>query len=67
MILRNSKGLEKNFKIILEVEKNKTKYIVYQDEKSNNIYAGKLLKDEIKAINKDEYEFLSNILDKMKD
>ena len=66
MILKNSKGKEKEFKLLFELEKDKNKYIVYKDEKTNNIYAGKQKKDDLCKIDESEYDFLNKVLEKMK-
>ena len=68
MIIKNSKGHEKEFKLLMEVEKNDIKYIVYQDiNNSNNIYAGKYEDKSIKKISSNEYQFLDKLLNEIKD
>ena len=65
MILENSKGKERNFKILFELHKNDSNYIVYQDITSTNIYAGKEKNNKLLVVNDEELDFLNNILDKM--
>ena len=66
MTIRNSKGKEKEVKVLLEVTNDKTKYIVYKDIDTNIIYAGKYLKNKLKKIEKSEYDFLNKILMELK-
>lgn len=65
MILKNSKGIEREFNILFEIEKNNNKYIVYKDMMTNNIYGGKCKNDNLEALNEKEFEFINNILEKL--
>ena len=64
MILENSSGLKREFKKLIEVDKDNKKYILYEDEKTKNIYAGKIQKNKLKSLNDNEYIMLNNILER---
>lgn len=65
MILRNIKGIERKFDILFEVKKNNQKYIIYRDQLTDNIYAGKYEKGILKALDDKEFELINNILGKL--
>ena len=62
MILKNKKGIERNFKVLLKVEEDNKKYIVYKDINTLNIYGGKYVKDKLLPLNNNEYEMINEIM-----
>lgn len=65
MVLKNNKGVERNFEILFEVEKDKNKYIVYKDELNGNVYGGKYKKDKLVGLEDNEIEYLNKIIEKL--
>ena len=65
MILRNKKGLERNFRLLLEIDNKNKRYIVYEDINTLNIYGGKIIDDTLKPLDEDEYIFINNIIGKI--
>lgn len=65
MILRNKSAKERNFKKLLEIEKENKKYIIYEDINTLNIYGGKKNKNVLEALNEEEYEMLNKLIDKL--
>ncbi|MBQ7031633.1 MAG: hypothetical protein IJY87_00280 [Bacilli bacterium] len=66
MILRNNKGTERDFDILFEVEKNNKKYVIYKDRLTENIYGGRLEEDKLKVLDDSEFEFINNMIEKLK-
>ncbi len=67
MILKNSSGKEREFIALLEVEKDKQKYVVYKDILTGNIYGGRKTNNDLKALKDSEYDFLNGLLEKIKE
>ncbi len=65
MILKNSKGKERNFKVILRLEKNNEDYLIYQDEISGKYYGGKVVSDKLKSLKDEEIAMLNKILERI--
>lgn len=65
MILKNSKGNERNFEILFEVIKEENKYIVYKDLLTDNIYGGKYDDNKLVVLNDDEVEYLNKMIEKL--
>ena len=65
MRLKNNKGVEKNFDILFEIEKDNKKYIVSKDLLTENIYSGKYENGKLKILNESEYEFINDMLKKI--
>ena len=66
MILKNSKGAEKNFTLLFEIQKENIKYVVYKDPLTENIYGGVLEAEKLKKLSDDEFEYISNMIEKLK-
>ncbi len=66
MILKNNKGIERSFDILFELDKNNKKYIIYKDPLTENIYGGRFEKEKLKVLNDKEYEFVNNMIEKLK-
>lgn len=66
MILKNNKGTERNFDVLFEVEKDNKKYIIYKDPLTENIYGGRFESDKLKALDDSEFEFINNMIEKLK-
>lgn len=64
MILENSNGQKRDFLILLEIEKDNKKYIIYKDKISDNIYGGRISRNKLKSLNDIEYQFLNNMMNK---
>ena len=65
MILRNKKGNEKNLKLLIEVERNNKKYLIYEDVFTLNIYSGRLDGNILVPLDDDEYKLVNNIFKKI--
>ncbi|MBE6156880.1 MAG: hypothetical protein E7161_03945 [Firmicutes bacterium] len=65
MILKNSKGIERHFEIIFEIEKDSNKYIVYKDPLTGNVYSGKNVKGKLLVLEDNELDYLNKILEKL--
>ncbi len=65
MRLRNSKGRERNFKLILKLEKENNTYIVYQDINTGNYYAGKKKGKKLLIIDDDEKNYIDKYLERI--
>ena len=65
MILRNKQGKERNFRILFELEKKKNKYVIYEDINTLNIYGGKICDDHLLPLNEEEFNFISNMIEKI--
>ena len=62
MILKNRKGAEKNFEVLLEIDKNGKKYLIYKDPYTGNVYGGNLVDDTLKVLDEKEFEFINEII-----
>jgi len=65
MILKNKKGIERNFRVLFEIDNKNQKYIVYEDVNTLNIYGGKLSKNIMKSLNDDEIKLLNNMINRL--
>jgi len=65
MILKNNKGIERNFIILFEIIKNNEKYIIYKDPITNKIYSGKNDKNKLKILSDEEFDYINNIIEKI--
>ena len=67
MIIENSKGTKKEFKLLFKIEKDNNIYLIYQDSYNEQIYAGKKIDDNLKKLNDNEVELINNILKKIEE
>lgn len=65
MILRNKKGNERTLKILVEIESNKKKYLVYEDIFTSNIYSGRLDGNNLLPLDEEEYKLINNMYKKI--
>ncbi len=65
MILRNSKGQERNFKILFKIEQNNNCYYIYEDYLTSRCYVGKKDCDKLKKINNEEMTLIKALLEKV--
>ena len=65
MILKNNKGVERNFEILFEIEKEENKYIVYKDPLTDNIYGGKYEGEKLTILEDNEINYLNKIIEKL--
>lgn len=65
MILKNNNGKEREFKILLRIEKSNNRYIIYKDLVTNNIYAGKYKSKKLNALSDEEYEVINSIFERI--
>ena len=65
MLLKNNKGIKREFEILFEVEKNDIKYVVYKDPVTDNIYFGKEIDNKLKKLEEEEYEYLNKVIEKI--
>ena len=54
MTLKNSKGNERCFKLLLKVENKENSYLVYQDNITSKVYGGRKVKDKLLPLNSEE-------------
>ncbi len=66
MLLKNSKGKERNFKLLMKAKHNNKEYIIYQDVITNKVYAGLKEENKLKKINKDEINYLNKMIERIK-
>ena len=67
MIIENSKGTKKEFKLLFKIEKDNNTYLIYQDNYSKQIYAGKKIEDNLKKLNDKEVDLINNLLKKIEE
>ena len=67
MILQNSKGIKKEFKLLFKIENDKNTYLIYQDNYNKQVYAGKKTEDNLKKLNDKEVELINNLLKKIEE
>ena len=67
MIIENSKGTKKEFKLLFKIEKDDSNYLIYQDNYSKQIYAGKQNKNNLKKLNDKEVDLINNLLKKIEE
>ncbi len=65
MILRNSKGRERNFKILFKIEHENNTYIVYEDYMTGKCYVGCIKDGNLNKLPKEEIDFVLKILEKV--
>ena len=65
MILRNNNGKEREFKVLLKIERENNKYIVYKDSVTNNVYAGKYKGKKLCVLTDEEYEVINSIFERI--
>ena len=65
MIIKNKSGKERNLELLLEVNKNDNNYLVYKDNVTNKIYAGKRNNNKLEVLNEEEFSFLDIMLKKI--
>jgi len=65
MILRNKKGNERSLKLLIEIERNNKKYLIYEDINTLNIYSGRLDGKNLLPLDDDEYKIISNLVEKI--
>lgn len=62
MILKNKNGKEREFELLLEINKDNNKYLVYKDYLTDNIYSGKLNNNKLDLLDDNEYEYINNLI-----
>lgn len=65
MTIKNKNGKEREFELLLEINKDSNNYLVYKDYISNKIYAGKKNKNKLELLNEEEFEYLDNLIKKI--
>ncbi len=65
MVLKNSKGKERNFNVILKIEKNHKVYIIYEDKYSNKIYAGIKEDNILKKLAEEDKHFINMVVERV--
>lgn len=65
MILKNSSGKEKKFKLLLCINYNKNNYYIYEDVINEQIYCGKEEDSLLVPINDLEYELVDKIYESL--
>ena len=63
MILRNSKGYERNFKVLFKIEYQNNCYLVYEDFITGKCYAGLKDSNHLKKVSKDDLLLVDKILE----
>lgn len=67
MILKNKKGIERNFRILFEFENKNNKYVVYEDINTLNIYGGRLNDKKLEPLLDNEFKIINDMLEKISD
>ena len=65
MILKNSKGQERNFKMLFKIEINDNIYFVYEDNITKKCYSGLKDGNKLKKIDKKNIMLLEEIIKKV--
>lgn len=65
MILKNNNGIERNFKILFELENDNKKYIIYEDFNTLNIYCGRKEENILKPLDDKEFDLINKLIEKM--
>lgn len=65
MILKNKNGKEREMELLLEINKDNNRYIVYRDYLTKNIYSGKISRKKLKCLTEEECIYINNILERM--
>ena len=65
MILKNTNNTVREVAVLFEIEKDKNKYVVYEDYNTLNIYVGKYDKNKLKPVNDKEFNMVNNIFKKI--
>lgn len=65
MILRNKMGNERSLKILIEIERNKKRYLIYEDINTLNVYSGRLDGNNLLPLDDEEYKLISNMYKKI--
>ena len=65
MLLKNNKGIKREFEVLFEIEKDEDTYIVYKDPVTDNIYSGKKEENELKKLDDKEFEYIKNMIEKI--
>ena len=67
MIIENSKGIKKEFKLLFKIEKDNNTYLIYQDTYSKQVYAGRQSNSNLKKLNDKEVDLINNLLNKIEE
>lgn len=65
MILKNNKGIERDFELLFEIDKDNNKFVIYKDILSNTLYVGKKDDEKLKPLSEEEYIYINNIVEKI--
>lgn len=65
MILKNSKGIERNFEVLIELEKDNKKFVIYKDIMSDSIYSGREEDNKLFPLTDEEFAYVNSILEKI--
>lgn len=65
MILKNSKGKERNFKLLFKLEYKNNTYLTYKDPISGKFYSGKLKGNTLKSLNEEEMIRMNKVLERI--
>ena len=67
MIIENNKGIKKEFKLLFKIENDKNIYLIYQDNYSKQVYAGRQSNSNLKKLNNKEVDLINNLLNKIEE
>lgn len=67
MIIENNKRIKKEFRLLFKIENDKNTYLIYQDNYSKQVYAGKQNKNNLKKLNDKEVDLINNLLKKIEE
>ena len=65
MKLRNKHDVERDFAIVLKIEKDNNTYIVYHDFVTERLYSGKLKAKKLKALSTEELEYVNKVWERV--
>ena len=65
MRLKNSRDVEREFELILKIEKDIDTYIVYHDHITDKLYSGKIKNKKLKALSEDELDYVNKVLERI--
>ena len=65
MKLKNKNGLERNFRILFELENKDKKYVIYEDINTLNVYGGRKINSDLLPLSDSEFNLIENLLKKI--
>lgn len=65
MLLKNNRGQERNFKLLMKIEKDDKIYLIYKDKITGKLYGGIKKEEKLSCLQDSEIELLNNIIERI--